>query len=668
MNPLLDQFISESRDAIQSIGERLLQLENAPTDHELMDELFRLVHTLKGNSGLFDFPELTRVLHGAEDLMDAVRDGRISYSQSLADQLLDAMDFVSALLDEILRNGNGDLPAESERTAAALALTDALRQLITGQGARINPATPAPEPAMASAPVTTSCADEPPASTFPLARIPEAARMDAYRRMVHGQPCSWVSYRPDEDCFFKGEDPFYQITQLPTPLWRRVSAREPWSAPETLDAYRCLLHFESIIPMDLQTLTEHFRYIPDQVELSPLSPAMLVMPTGDAHDGIPTAEYLQTATAKLQSGDHEGLIQASRLLLELSSPGLRVASALRWLLLVLETRPEDVPLQQQLLDEIRHGAGISQGTDTAKAAAPPSLAASVQGITDPIAGIIETQAEILALSDAPPWLPGRLRAVAASLRAAFTHAGQLTRLDGLDEALQAALDQSASAPLARWLAAHALPAKVGTDPVPAAPPTAAPVSPAATPGTGNGPGDTRKFGRRMEDAHAGPSAIKVDQAKIDRLMNLIGEMIVAKNALPYLAARAEDVFGVRELSREIKGQYGTLNRIADEMQDAIMQVRLLPVSFVFQRFPRLVRDTAHKLGKEVRLVLEGEATEADKNVIESLADPLVHIIRNSLDHGLEPPEERRAAGKPAAGRLAISARSESDRVVIEITD
>ena len=139
-------------------------------------------------------------------------------------------------------------------------------------------------------------------------------------------------------------------------------------------------------------------------------------------------------------------------------------------------------------------------------------------------------------------------------------------------------------------------------------------------------------------------------------------------ALPYLAARAEEVFGVRELAREIKGQYGTLNRIADEMQDAIMQVRLLPVSFVFQRFPRLVRDTAHKLGKEVRLVMEGESTEADKNVIESLADPLVHILRNSLDHGLETPEERRAAGKPAAGRLTISARSESDRVVIEITD
>ena len=151
-------------------------------------------------------------------------------------------------------------------------------------------------------------------------------------------------------------------------------------------------------------------------------------------------------------------------------------------------------------------------------------------------------------------------------------------------------------------------------------------------------------------------------------MNLIGEMVVSKNALPYLAARAENVFGVRELAREIKTQYAVINRIAEEMQDAIMQVRMMPVSFVFQRFPRVVRDISSKLGKEVNLVLEGEDTEADKNIIESLGDPLVHIVRNSLDHGFEQPEVRRAAGKPAAGTLTIHASQETDRVLIEISD
>ena len=162
--------------------------------------------------------------------------------------------------------------------------------------------------------------------------------------------------------------------------------------------------------------------------------------------------------------------------------------------------------------------------------------------------------------------------------------------------------------------------------------------------------------------------LKVAQDKIDRLMDLIGEMVVAKNALPYLAQRAEEVFQQRELAREIKNQYAVINRIAEDMQHSIMQVRMLPVGTVFQRFARLVRDTSRKLGKEVRLVIEGEDTEADKNVIESLADPLIHILRNSLDHGIEPPDARRAAGKPATGTLRVSARQEGDRVILDISD
>jgi len=97
-------------------------------------------------------------------------------------------------------------------------------------------------------------------------------------------------------------------------------------------------------------------------------------------------------------------------------------------------------------------------------------------------------------------------------------------------------------------------------------------------------------------------------------------------------------------------------------------VRMLPVGAVFQRFGRLVRDISRKLGKDVNLVIEGEDTEADKNVIEPLSDPLIHILRNSLDHGIEMPEVRRAAGKPAAGTIRIAARQESDRVLIEISD
>ena len=163
-------------------------------------------------------------------------------------------------------------------------------------------------------------------------------------------------------------------------------------------------------------------------------------------------------------------------------------------------------------------------------------------------------------------------------------------------------------------------------------------------------------------------SLRVDQAKIDLLMNLIGELIVSKNSLPFLARRAEDVYGSREMSREIKDQYAVIDRLAQEMQSAIMAVRMLPVSDVFDRFPRLVRDVARRLGKEVELTVEGGDTAADKTIIEALGDPLLHIVRNSLDHGVEPAEERRAADKPVVAALALRAYQEADSVLIEVED
>jgi two-component system chemotaxis sensor kinase CheA len=162
--------------------------------------------------------------------------------------------------------------------------------------------------------------------------------------------------------------------------------------------------------------------------------------------------------------------------------------------------------------------------------------------------------------------------------------------------------------------------------------------------------------------------LRVDQEKVDALMNLVGELVVAKNSLPFLARRAEQHYGLRELGREIKDQYGVIDRIAQELQGAIMAVRMMPVGQVFDRFPRLVRDLSRKLNKQVELVIEGESTEADKNVIECLFDPLLHMVRNSLDHGIETSDERAASGKPAAATVRLVARHEGDQVVIEVID
>ncbi|SOC21054.1 chemotaxis protein CheA [Rhodobacter maris] len=172
----------------------------------------------------------------------------------------------------------------------------------------------------------------------------------------------------------------------------------------------------------------------------------------------------------------------------------------------------------------------------------------------------------------------------------------------------------------------------------------------------------------LEAAPRKSAVLRVDAERIDQLMNLTGELIVAKNAMPFLARKAEEIEGARELLREIKTQYDMLNRITEELQSAVMQIRMVPVGSVLGRFNRLVRDLSRKLGKQIDLRTTGEETEADKTVVEELADPLVHLIRNAIDHGFEPPQDRRAAGKPEVGTLRLHAFQRDDSVVIEVAD
>jgi two-component system chemotaxis sensor kinase CheA len=162
--------------------------------------------------------------------------------------------------------------------------------------------------------------------------------------------------------------------------------------------------------------------------------------------------------------------------------------------------------------------------------------------------------------------------------------------------------------------------------------------------------------------------LKVDPARIDALLGLVGELVVAKNSLPFLARRAEEEFGSRQLAREIKERYAVVNRIAEELQGAVMRVRMMPLAQVFRRFPRLVRDLSAKLGKSIRLEILGEETEADKGIVEELFDPLVHLFRNSIDHGIEMPDDREAIGKAREGLIHLSAQHADDHVIIELRD
>jgi two-component system chemotaxis sensor kinase CheA len=168
---------------------------------------------------------------------------------------------------------------------------------------------------------------------------------------------------------------------------------------------------------------------------------------------------------------------------------------------------------------------------------------------------------------------------------------------------------------------------------------------------------------------AAARALRVDVERIDALVNLTGELTVAKNALAHAAQIAQEDGSDRgELSRMLRDQQAQLARLVTELQRSVLNIRVLPMRQVFQRFPRLVREMVTTLGKPARLVTEGDDTEADKAIVENLFEPLLHVLRNALDHGVEAPEARAAAGKPPSATILLRARREGSHVVVEVID
>ncbi|MFV3413827.1 chemotaxis protein CheA [Pseudomonas nitroreducens] len=159
------------------------------------------------------------------------------------------------------------------------------------------------------------------------------------------------------------------------------------------------------------------------------------------------------------------------------------------------------------------------------------------------------------------------------------------------------------------------------------------------------------------------SSIRVSVEKIDSLINLVGELVITQAMLSQLSEDLDPTHFER-----LQQALAQLEHNTRDLQESVMSIRMLPISFIFSRFPRLVHDTSARLGKQVELILQGEHTELDKSVIEKLSDPLTHIVRNSIDHGIETPAERLAAGKPAQGSVKLAASHQGGSVVVEISD
>ncbi|WP_070344358.1 chemotaxis protein CheA [Pseudomonas aeruginosa] len=273
---------------------------------------------------------------------------------------------------------------------------------------------------------------------------------------------------------------------------------------------------------------------------------------------------------------------------------------------------------EALLDEL-HGKGKfgdvpeAAGTPAAPAAAAPAAAPAEQGKAPAAAGGDEiSDDEFESLLDE---LHGK------------------GKFNGASEAVAAA------AAVAKNIAAKSTAAK------PAAPAKAAAARPAAP---------------DMPAASEAETTVRVDTARLDEIMNMVGELVLVRNRLVRLGLNSGDEAMAKAVAN--------LDVVTGDLQMSVMKTRMQPIKKVFGRFPRLVRDLARNMKKEINLELVGEETDLDKNLVEALADPLVHLVRNAVDHGIESPEEREAAGKPRVGQVVLSAEQEGDHILLMITD
>ena len=285
---------------------------------------------------------------------------------------------------------------------------------------------------------------------------------------------------------------------------------------------------------------------------------------------------------------------------------------------------------------------------------PAALAPLRRAVDDGVApmavarAVLEEQLAVLQPSRRADALIGCAGAAARAAANALRHAGAVDLAARIERAGADALAQAAAKPLVSALKEVLTSLGNGDGTIPAA----APVSP---------------LGRDAAKVSAS-RLLRVHETKVDTLVNLAGELIVARNALGHLVKRVEDEVADPALAAAARRQHEAFDRLVSELHAGILQLRTVPVGQGFRPLSRLVRDLSHQLGKHVALVTEGEATEADKTVIDRLAEPLLHLLRNAIDHGVETPDQRRATGKADPATISLRAARMGDRLVVEVDD
>jgi two-component system chemotaxis sensor kinase CheA len=670
---LLQDFITETSEHLEEMETNLLQLEAAPGNRGLLNDIFRSAHTIKGSSEYLGMEKIAELSHKLENLLEILRHGDRTPDSEIIDTLIDARDRMAMLVRDVEKK-------QTEKTAIS-DLIERIDRLVTGgdadEAVRLEEAAPkaATEPVMAEAP--------PAPAPDTGADAAEEIEGEEYDEELFG-------------IFIQHLRENLEILKKETENLNKTGNR-----PEILD--RCLgiisgLH-SSANYMDYEKITVLYEEWQTQIEIAleaitHKKPVAFIQPggksTGNMADGMnayikAVAGYFphigggeKIAPKKTNDIPNRGaLLQAD----DLTAPDS------------FDDDPETAEgaNYRGLYDELDEAVGLEPAPENTSVieeddeeddSAPVG---SYQGLFDELdsAFAANGQAESVP-SDEGPAPETDHRDMEDQLTALISSG--MARLPGIrveNIRPQALPDETRLQPVQHPVnePEPVQPAAVSPEPIalePAPEPDEESLSPPSSDVRDTLPAEKPEPHERVIK-----QTLRVDAVKIDSLMNQVGELVVSRAWFSQLYAEMRKVQDhlnavagldkrqmkpVKALAFRINEAIVALGRVANELQEGVMKVRMLPIAQLFNRYPRLVRDLVHGSDKQVRMEIVGEETELDKMVIEEISDPLVHLIRNSVDHGCETIQQRRQAGKPEECVIRLQAYHESNHVVIEMSD
>ncbi len=677
MNPLLEQFLLEARENLAFIDQNIENIGG--DDPELLNSVFRAAHTLKGGSGIVGFEAVKRITHHAEDLLDMLRSGKLEFRPVMIESLFNAFDEVVNLIEAAEECGDIVEADESRIDEIASELS-----ALMGKTIEVH---------------TWSCPFRLANDVERIVNIP----MPFLRQFGQTLPLKIESidedfcakeqlyaivFDLDESCMVYGNDPVYTLSLLADKVLGVHSCMSDNASKALLSGFDdpegllLRLSMTAFVYATYEEISDALFNFVDELTFLPLDiAALLQINEGEAGHALDVLKELSSeCAAEIDTLNRFAIREKINNTLPLIGRDTLQSVQLRRLDDLLNTVTDtDLVSLKSFFAQLPQGnvyqynaAYEEPSVNVASAPVTSEMREMNEVERTQLKAILTQQLQTLEMVDDDASMQRVLFILENNLKGYISPnsfgskeemmAWLRSEISGEESGVQEPVAVQEVAIVPQPVAIAVEPAVIKTYQEPVA--VVSEVIPVVS-------GVVEKV--ELDNQAAGSKkgvigkTVKVDQESIDHLMNVVGELLVAKNSLPYLADGVHKMTG-EVIKRAIMEKYTFINRLAEQLQDLIMSMRMLPISYVFDRYPKLVRDISKNMNKKVTLSMDGGETKLDKNMIEMLADPMIHIMRNSLDHGIEMPDVRVQKGKDPEGHITLNAYAQSDKIIIEIRD